>query len=270
MKISIINCFCNEAKNSGNPAAVVEHFEGSDMQRQKLASKLYASDEMPVTVFVEQGMNKHMIRCFYPSSEMNMCIHGTLAAAYLILEETKQEKCVFTTKVGNEIHIQQDKNCLQAALKEKHISNPSINNTILQLLLNFKDVLSLNPHLPCGVYSVGSPKLLIPLNSIEQLRNLNPNFESITQWSNETGVNGLYIYAPLNNSTHKFAARAFNPKAGCNEDAATGVAVGALACALKFPQISVSQGDSIGRPCQLTATYHNSENVLVGGIVQRR
>lgn len=268
MKISIIRCFCDEHTHSGNPAAVIEHFKGSDEQRQALAAKLYANDKMPVTVFIEEHANIHAVRFFYPSSEMNLCIHGTLAAARLILDKTKQEACSFITKIGKEIYVRQEKNSLQAILKETHTNIPDIDDKKLRSLLNLDDDFALNQNFPCGVYSVGSPKLLIPLNSIEELKKLNPNFEAITQWSNETGVNGLYVYAPLNNSTHEFTARAFNPRAGCNEDAATGVAVGALACALKLPQISVSQGECIGRPCRLTAIYHHDDNISVGGIIR--
>jgi len=270
MKISIINCFCDESTNSGNPAAVVEHFIGSDEQRQKLAASLYSSDQMPVTVFLEPGEGKNTIRCFYPSSEMNMCIHGTLAAARLIFEATDQKACTFTTKVGNEIRILREGDSLQAFLKTMQMDEHNIDNEIIKTLLNLNDEFELNSSYPCGVYSVGSPKYLIPLNSLDQLQSLEPNFEAITQWSNETGINGLYIYVPLNDSDNEFKARAFNPKAGCNEDAATGVAVGALASILKLPHITVSQGDSIGRPCRLTASYLNNENILVGGIVRYR
>jgi predicted PhzF superfamily epimerase YddE/YHI9 len=85
-KISFINCFCDGKEDSGNPAAVVENFEGSDEQRQVLAARLFTSDQMPVTVFLQQGNNGYSIRCFYPTLEMNMCIHGTLASALKIPE----------------------------------------------------------------------------------------------------------------------------------------------------------------------------------------
>ena len=271
MKISIINCFCDETLNSGNPAAVVVNFEGADAERQALAIHLYVTKQMPVTVFLDQEHNKHTIRFFYPSLEMNMCIHGTLAAAYLILASSDQSTCTLITRDNNEIHIVREGNRLQAVLKEKRTDEIRLDNQAIASLLNLPNDFAISSNLPAGVFSVGSPKYLIPLNSDEQLQIIEPNFAAITHWSNEAGVNGLYVYVPISNSNNAFKARGFNPKGGCNEDAATGVAVGALVSALQAPHITVLQGESIGHPCRLIGSLRknkDNEDILVGGIVQ--
>lgn len=125
----------------------------------------------------------------------------------------------------------------------------------------------IDKNLPCVVASVGSPKLLIPVRSLQLLAKLQPDYAAIAEWGSAQQINGLYVYtAETFCKTATFHARGFNPRTGHNEDAATGVAAAALALAVQ-QSIVVEQGNFIGKPCIIDATLISKERVLVGGEV---
>ncbi|MBS0351683.1 MAG: PhzF family phenazine biosynthesis protein, partial [Proteobacteria bacterium] len=84
------------------------------------------------------------------------------------------------------------------------------------------------------------------------------------QWSLDNGINGLYVYALESTDPLLLQARAFNPKTGQNEDAATGVAAAALSLVFK-KNLIIKQGHFIGKSSQLMITYHHPEEIYVGG-----
>ena len=139
-----------------------------------------------------------------------------------------------------------------------------IDPAILVQLLNLADFSEVSQDLPMTVASVGSPKLLVPLKFLTTLAALHPDFDLIKKWSLENRINGLYVYTQESSENNLFYARAFNPKTGQNEDAATGVAGAALALTLK-KNIVIKQGQFIDRPSMLIITYHNPEEIYVGG-----
>ena len=84
MEIQIINCFSTNETNSGNPAAVVSHFLGDKYAKQKLAKEL----GLPVTVFLSKVSSENCnLEFFYPDTEMPLCLHGTLGAAYILFKD---------------------------------------------------------------------------------------------------------------------------------------------------------------------------------------
>lgn len=287
MKITLLNCFCTAQPESGNPAAVVENFSGNSTDKQNLAKEL----NFPVTVFIEIKMaanekNKFrpQLEFFYPHTSMPLCVHGTLAAAKILCAQQHTNNLVATTTAGAELHITRkgnDDDLLQLETIEQTIDMPPhFTHTEIANMLNLPH-LEPHPSLPLTVASVGSPKLLVPLNSLQLLYNLQPNYTAIKAWSVRHKINGIYVYAPETYTQQaNFHARGFNPQTGHNEDAATGVAAAALAIALQS-SIIVEQGYCIDQPCIIYATYlgknyqqldthHNNQaaRVLIGGRVK--
>lgn len=241
----------------GNPAAVIIDFNGNDNEKQQLATKL----NLPVTVFVENN-NLPKLRFFYPEREMPLCLHGILAAGYYLMQESNQTTC--TVSVQNRtLQLFKKDNIVQVAVSAKEIEPPTFDNSLIQQMLNLKNKADIDLYLPCIIKSVGSPKLLIPLISPKILHSLKPNFDLIKRWSIENQVNGLYVYAKQDNH---FIARGFNPKGGHNEDAATGVAAAALSLAFER-SITVHQRHALQKSCKLEVVYHNSQHLLIGGLV---
>jgi trans-2,3-dihydro-3-hydroxyanthranilate isomerase len=262
MEISIINCFCTNKKNSGNPAAVVSHFNKNKDEKQKLAREL----NLPVTVFIADSTGETCkLEFFYPEIEMPLCLHGMLGAAFTLLKDTASENLTCTTKEGNRFHTRNENNIIQVLVSRQQVPHIPLNKNEICKMLNLESIEEIQSEFPLTVSSVGSPKLLVPLKSFALLSALNPNFELIEKWSRENRVNGLYVYTNDSpNSSLGFYARGFNPRTGHNEDAATGVAAAALALTLK-QSIIVGQGLFMKRESEISVSYANPENVWVGG-----
>jgi len=262
MEINLINCFCTQGINSGNPAAIVQNFIMDTTEKQKLAKKL----NMPVTVFLSENKNEsHNVEFFYPDTEMPLCLHGTIGAAYLLFNNTEFKNLVFITKNGNKLLIRRERDIIQVLVSAQQAPEIIPQQTEICKMLNLKSTDQTDNRLPLGIFSVGSPKLLVPLASLESLAKLEPNFDLITKWSISNGVNGMYIYTK-NPHDSIVNARGFNPKTGHNEDAATGVAAAALALSLK-QNLVISQGAFIQRPSEINVSYDSPNAIWVGGKV---
>lgn len=253
MKLEILHCFCTQEPNSGNPAGVVTDFLGNEEEKQKLASKL----NLPVTVFMPA------LEYFYPESQMPLCLHGTLAAAKILLDAEGSKTKTLKTKSGLVLQVVLLDDIVQIQVAKQSTPACEWNKNEVERLLGIQSS-DIDLNLSYTIASVGSPKLLIPLKTSKRLETLQPDFEKITHWSRQCGVNGFYVYTPLQEGT--FAARGFNPKTGHNEDAATGVAAGALATCLKR-NLVVEQGRPLNKPCRILVTYNNEKDIWVGGRV---
>jgi trans-2,3-dihydro-3-hydroxyanthranilate isomerase len=263
MKLNVISCFCTNDLSSGNPAAIIEEFDGNNEERKKLATKI----NYPVTVFIHYANQSPVFEFFYPAREMPLCLHGALAAGYILMKLYKTTSIQVVTKNQQELTISQKSNDLIfISVTRGKILGPSILFTDLDQMINVKSENLIDKNFPFCVASIGSPKLLIPLLSYDALASLQPNFDTIKQWSVDNHINGLYVYTKETRDQHfDYIARGFNPKGGNNEDAATGVAAGALYEALNAKkEIKISQGEFISRPSCLRI-YSEKNKLFVGG-----
>lgn len=267
MKVTYVSCFCTNEIPSGNPAVVVEEFAGDDHDKQKLATKL----NFPVTVFVEKMGSKFLLRFFYPLREMPLCIHGSLSAAYVLMEQQGLAYLHALTKSNQELLFKKSKDVVQLEISQGEVLPiPFLRNDLNKMLgVECRNVL--NKNLPNCISTIGSPKLLVPLVSYPILAEIEPNFSFIKQWSIDNNINGLYVYTDdTRDEKVDFIARGFNPKGGDNEDAATGVAVGALYTALKYSdnkEIRVKQGEFIKKPSYILASS-NQGKLFIGGKIR--
>jgi trans-2,3-dihydro-3-hydroxyanthranilate isomerase len=228
--------------------------------------------QLPVTVFIDRADSPiPVLHFFYPDIEMNVCLHGALAAVFILFNRRKTHHITVSNSVGTLFEaIKLDNNIVQIKVSAESPPAYTIDPAILAQLLNLADFSEFSQDLPMTVASVGSPKLLVPLKSLTTLAALHPDFDLIKKWSIENRINGLYLYAQESSENNLFYARAFNPKTGQNEDAATGVAGAALALVLK-KNIIIKQGQFIDRPSMLIITYHSPEEIYIGGkIVEKK
>lgn len=266
MKITKLSCFCSEAVVSGNPAGVVDSFSCDANAQQQLASQL----NLPVTVFVNFQDQLPILRFFYPECEMPLCIHGALGAGFVLMQKfNKNSMQVLTHNQQRLSFIRKSTDLIYLAIDQGSKLPFEIKIDEVDQMLNLELNANLDNNLPFCVASIGSPKLLIPLKKLETLRLLKPNFNDIKQWSLKNGVNGLYVYtSDVQDKSYRFVARGFNPKGGKDEDAATGVAAGALYQALNFNQaINILQGENIGSPSCIRV-YGENNQIFIGGKVK--
>lgn len=267
VKATYVSCFCENEKPSGNPAVIVEEFLGDDGDKQKLATKL----NFPVTVFVEKVNNRFLLRYFYPIREMPLCIHGSLSAAYVLMKQQKLTSLHALTSSNQELFFKKSNDIVQLEINRgKVLPIPLLIDDLNKMLgVDYQNVL--NKNLPNCIATIGSPKLLVPLVDHHILATIKPNFDLIRQWSIDNNINGLYVYTnDTYNKKIDFIARGFNPKGGDNEDAATGVAVGALYTALEYSDnkvIRVKQGEFINKPSYILASGDQNK-IYIGGKIR--
>jgi len=274
VRIFQINCFCTNIEDSGNPAAVVVDCDAlSPTEKQSIAKKL----NFPVTTFVLNMNNSiPLLEYYYPESQMPLCLHGTIAAAHWLYHQG-----VFVNSDQLTCNRRYNEQCLSPLIIKRtdigHFLVEVFVDKVLQLDFNliklartFLQVPKDSQHifdseLLFEIASVGSPKFFIPVKTRKYLDQLKPDLAAIKQWSIDNQISGIYVYAKDNILKNTFYARNFNPKTGCPEDAATGVAAGALSCGLER-SLTVFQGENLGRPSKLEISYVGNGISWVGGL----
>lgn len=117
---------------------------------------------------------------------------------------------------------------------------------------------------PIRVVSVSRPKLIVPLRDAAAVHAATPDVPALWTLCREVDSTGAYLFAahPDDRPDH-VVARQFPVDAGYPEDAATGVAAGALAAYLAdqrradpphWEDVEIDQGDAMGRPSTLRAS----------------
>lgn len=256
MKIHRMLCF-GRNDTSGNAAIVVEQSHLDEAQRLAFAQQQGAN----ATVFVEKDAEGGIVLdYYYPHKRSPLCLHATLAASALLFErkpENQRIRCV-TSMHRQPLEIERIGDALFVTLQAQPC--PALTSTVEEIA----DLLRLAPAELLGtprLASVGSPKLLVEVANQSTLSSLQPDLASISHWSRQHGVSGIYVYCHLHDDV--YAGRNFNHLDARLEDPATGVAAGALALSLER-SINLLQGDALHKPCTLQARYENGV-VQVGG-----
>lgn len=272
MQVYLYSVFSNN-EDGGNPCAVVNNSVAlTDDQMQKIATSL----DLPETIFIIKESQKIFLRFFASKGELPLCVHGGLAAAYKIFNDgyRGERLSIFTYKESKELIFLNNSPIIsmviernQAKILPNFIEKESVTN-----FLNLP-VAQIDKNSPLGIASIGSPKLLIPVISRKVLFSITPNNETISQWSKDNKVNGVYVYSKETiNAESDFVARNFNPLFSANEDIATGVAAGALAVLLEEnnklnKNFSIEQGFNLQKPSLIKVTL-SPNTIQIGGKVK--
>lgn len=260
MKIHKLCCF-GTIENTGSNAFIIENDAFDIRSRLVFTYK----QKMPASIFIEEkiGDNTIILDYYYPHARSPLCLHGTLAAGYVLFSEypEKSQITVTTSMHKQKISIIKADENISLLIEQQIIPvDPIISDTLLASLLNINiaQVVSVP-----GVFSVGSPKLLIEVGSPEVLNSIIPNLELINKWSKENLVSGCYVYCKLNDNS--YAGRNFNHLDPILEDPATGVAAGALTAYLQHG-IHLYQGSLTNNPCVIHTEILNNL-ISIGGSV---
>ena len=242
----------------GNPALVVLHGPTGADERQQ-----YARGNAATCVFVDDASPPGadcLLDFYYPHARSPLCIHAAVAAAALLVRE--RPLTVKTAMRGQDLELRRDGDNFGATLKRQPAPDVMIEPGDLRQLLG-------NPTLGFAavprVASVGSPKLLVQVNDAGVLYRLKPDLEALAAWSREHGVNGIYAFWVCGDG--EVEGRNFNHLDPALEDAATGVAAGALTV-LFGRGLRVHQGAAQGNQCEI-ATAIQGDSVTIGGRVTR-
>ena len=195
-----------DALFSGNPAAVClldEVLPAETMQ------SIAAENNLSETAFVHLGSMPFAIRWFTPMSEVELCGHATLAAAFTLFEEGYQipsDAIEFTSASG----------LLRASMDADiiYLDFPPDTPCQLQNVNLVADCLGAEP----SVLFKGKFDLMAVFEDKQTLLDLEPNFAAIAELKSR----GLIVTAPGDDID--FVSRFFAPGIGIDEDPVTGSA----------------------------------------------
>lgn len=201
MKQYIIDAFTDKMF-SGNPAAVCIT-EYSLME--DLMINIAKENNLSETAFAIKVKNGYNLRWFTPEGEIDFCGHATLATAFVISE--------FINKQCNEILFHTKSGDFPVKIKNKKIEMnfPVYSLNEIPVTDEMQKAIGVRP-----VQAFIDRDMMLVLETEEQVRNLNPNFDKIKL------LDGLGLCVTAKGKAFDCTSRVFAPKLGINEDPVTG------------------------------------------------
>lgn len=253
MKMHRVRCF-GATPASGNLALVIEDGPAGVAERQAIATGQGA----PACVFID-GAGPWEADFYYPHARSPLCLHATLAAAHVLCQRHGGPVTIKTAMRDQMLELTRELDGTFARVRKQAVAPIGIEPGLPAHLLGTPGLVPASPAL---LSSVGSPKLLIEVENREALQALAPPLQRIVDWGKEHGINGCYAYCQV--GENEYEGRNFNHRDPAREDAATGVAAGAL-CAWLGRDIVVYQGANLGNPCTIR-TRIDGQAILIGGL----
>lgn len=256
MHVQTLRCF-GARPGEGNPALVIES-DGMD----PAGRQAFALERNTTCVFLSADGE---VDYYYPHMRSPLCLHATLAVAVLFGRPGAAATMrVRTAMKGQVLGLSREGGDYFVRLAPQPAPAPAIDDAQVAALLRAP---GLAPVSKPRVASVGSPKLLVEVRDTDTLYGLAPDLAGIAAWGGQHGVSGIYAWCRLDDDTVE--GRNFNHLDPGLEDAATGVAAGALALALQ-QGLTLRQGRATGHDCLIKARMEGNEGdaILVGGAAE--
>jgi len=265
---AVLNVFGREEdRSSGNPATVI--WLDHEIESRQMAGAAREAGT-PVCVFLLPG-SPLRARFFTATSTLSFCGHGALAAG--VAEAIRRGRSFAHLAIdGHELRVERAQDGLSYLVlpAEGMFASESHPEPVLAALGLAPQDLDARKHVT--VASVGSPKWLVRVRSIDILRALQPEMQALTEVSEAAKINGAYVYAagPAAGPAD-IVARGFNPYGGVPEDAATGAAAAALAWSerdeLQGRWLVIDQGIGLARLNRIHVRIRDGEIHLGGNVM---
>jgi PhzF family phenazine biosynthesis protein len=252
VKVQVLNAFVDNGKG-GNPAGIVLDADSFDnAQKLKIASLVGLSE----TAFVSKSeLADFKLDFFTPSRQIAHCGHATIAAfSYLSqLGKIKKSETSKETIDGIRDIVISGELAFMEQKTPKYTDVSAKKKTILQSLgLHEMQILE---NFPILQVNTGNSFVIVPVANSEVLKNIQPNFELISEISEAYDLIGYYVFTTDTDNLERDAnTRMFAPRYGIEEEAGTGMAAGPLACYLhdilnvKKQRFLIEQGLFMGTP----------------------
>jgi PhzF family phenazine biosynthesis protein len=250
-------------EGGGNPAPVVIDASGmTDLEMQQVAAS--HGHESAFVLPPPPGSDCALaLRFWVPRHEMSMCGHATVGAVWLLHHLGLLSEPVVSVSTESGI-VRARSSHDGEGTRVTEISQPRgrVEPVPDELVREIYDVLGVEPDqradLPVQNAATSRVKTLVPVDGVEVLDRLEPDFERIADLCDRAGSTGLYPWAVADRDAQVFDARQFPQASGYPEDAATGIAAAALAFGLlehglvtPDRRIRIRQGRAMGSPSEI-------------------
>ena len=272
--VRIVNAFINNG-NGGNPAGVV--LDADDLTHQQ---KLSIAKEVGLseTAFVSKSILADFKLDFYtPSLQIAHCGHATIAVFSYLAQLGKVSQGIYTKETidGNRKIVIEGNMAYMQQLAPKYTTVQVHHKEILNSIGVTQHEISSLPLL----VSTGNSFIIIGVKDKNILANLKLKFEAIKAISEKLDLIGFYIYTEETKYKHNdVSTRMFFPRYGVNEESATGMAAGPMACFLydkmgfKKDKFNIEQGYFMPKPSaskivvELDIEKENIISLMAGGV----
>lgn len=273
MKAYLVRVFTCNGQGGNLAGVVLDANDLNEEEMQTIATKINVSE----TVFVQKSNQASVkLRFFTPTIEVDLCGHATLAAFSILAKElplgvyTQETKAgILTVEIVSKDLIFMD----QATPKVLDIIDSETIAEALSLPIKWIIDNNLKPQ----VVSTGSPDLIVPIDTLDHLFVIRPDFEKLKRFSEKNNIGGIHVFTLQTVNKKSIAnGRNFAPIYGINEESATGVSNGALGVYLfknnkliLNNQYVFEQGYNMNQPSEIYVKLENKDNlqVKVGGRV---
>ncbi|MFG2722087.1 PhzF family phenazine biosynthesis protein [Streptomyces sp. NPDC048416] len=263
----------------GNPAGVVLDASGlSDARMLEIAAELGYSESAFVTA-PPQGLGEpgraYTLRFFSPKAEVPFCGHATVATAIALGERIGTGELTFATRAGTvPVTVAQDPTGgFRATLTSVEPHSEPVQEQDLAEALAALDwpAGDLDPAVPPRIAFAGARHLVLGAATRERLAALSYDFDRLTALMLRLDLTTVQLVWRASESV--FHVRDPFPVGGVVEDPATGAAAAAfgayareLGLVAEESELTLHQGDDLGRPGVLTVTLHAGDaRVRVSG-----
>ena len=261
--------FSKDAKGGNKAGVVLGRSELTSVQKAAIAKEMGYSE----TAFVlDSDKADFKLQYFTPTEEVPLCGHATIAAfsTLKLLNMLDKPDCTIETEAGIlNIHIKDDGLILMEQNRPAYLEVLDSDIFTGCIERNFID-----HRFPIQIVSTGLNDVMLPVDSVEHLEQLSPDFEMIANMSKEKEVVGVHAFTLIKESDVTAICRNFAPLYGIDEESATGTANCALACYLfkyykQQSQYVFEQGHNMGDISRIVVNllYHENviDSVFVGG-----
>lgn len=269
VEVYVVSAFSKD-NEGGNKAGVVLECTGlSPVQKMQIAKELGYSE----TAFVSASENADFrLEYFTPTDEVPLCGHATIATFSLLnlLGKLERQQYTIETKAGIlNMEILEDGMVFMEQNCPGYLD-------ILETEV-FADCMQIevsDQKLPIQIVTTGLKDILFPVNTVDDLAGLEPDFDKMTELSRELDVVGVHAFSLVKNREMDAVCRNFAPLYGIDEESATGTASCALASYLfkhveKKSRYIFEQGYNLQLPSRIVVKLdcQNEEitAIFVGG-----
>jgi PhzF family phenazine biosynthesis protein len=268
----IINAF-TDGESGGNPAGVVLDADKlSVSQKLKIAAKVGLSE----TAFVSSSKSADFkLDFFTPKRQIAHCGHATIATFSYLQQLGRIGKPATSKETidgDRNIFIDGDMAFMEQLAPSYKEVDHFMESLISSLGISVHDLLS---NYKPFIVNTGNSFLVVPLKDETTVLSAHPDLGKIHKISEEFDLIGYYIFSQHTKLSERDAGtRMFAPRYGINEESATGMAAGPLACYLydkigiKKDVFLIEQGHFMKLPSPSVITVKlNLEDGKITGLI---
>lgn len=227
VKVAIVNAFVDN-NSGGNPAGVVLDADALTSEQKLAVAKAVGMSE---TAFVSRSTTADFkLDFFTPQRQIAHCGHATIATFSLLSQRgaiATRDTSKETIDGNRDIEVIGDFAYMgQTAPQYREVKE--FTRVYEAVGVDQRNVIA-----PPEIVNTGNGFLILGVDSIETLADLRPNLRDIESISEQYDLIGFYVFTRETNQDSRDAStRMFAPRYGIEEESATGMAAGPLACFL--------------------------------------